>query len=504
MQSWLSWHVPKTQENLRVKKKKRVSPMKPARIATGQATRNQTVGPKVGGKGNQALWMKKSSKKLETVVVAIDNKEGDLFAFTCTSDYAAATEKINVPKTKMGTNICRGARQDHSDRTKFVNYKNIQQNTPYKIKHNSKLYLGGIQELGVPIYGKDLKAGKPDSRAKMGCFEGYNSGSKAHQIHRPQKRTITVEQNIVFKENNIRPTNDSVTNSSDVQSEGEKERIIQYTKSIQDDPKYSQQQAPDNIGPEKESSAYRTVNEELTTALAHCENLENGDNELKTLWKELKSIKAELTMMKHKLMEVMGASEDLQMHIEALQDLITDGAVMPMKLPHLPTRKMTRKGQIDREEPMGGWRSTPQGFDFMLRLNNPVLMRLAMTHVNSSSNIQAPRPITDPASLPHKLPTPVVQTSTTGLRPPLYAQSQQDQPYNFLVKSTLTEYNRPSSHLPGLHAENPNYFVQGRSHGISTCNNILSAMQLNTKRSKRITYQQRTMCPTSLQRDWQN
>jgi hypothetical protein len=54
--------------------------------------------------------MKKSSKKPEMVVVAIDNKEGDLFAFTCTSDYAAATEKINVLKTKMGTSIHRGAR----------------------------------------------------------------------------------------------------------------------------------------------------------------------------------------------------------------------------------------------------------------------------------------------------------------------------------------------------------------------------------------------------------
>jgi hypothetical protein len=206
------------------------------------------------------------------------------------------------------------------------------------MKHNNKLYLGSIQELGVPTYGKDLETGKPDSRVKMRRFEGYNSGSKAYQIHRPRKRTITVEWNIVFEENNIHPTNDSVTNSSDVQSEGEKEKIIQYTESIQDDPKYSQQQAPDNVGPEKNLSAYRTVNKELTTAPAHCENLENGDNELKTLRKELKSIKAELTTMQHKLMEAMGASEDLQMCIEALQDLITDGAAVPMKLPHLPMR----------------------------------------------------------------------------------------------------------------------------------------------------------------------
>jgi exopolyphosphatase/pppGpp-phosphohydrolase len=65
---------------------------------------------KGGGKEGQAPWIKKSSKKPETVVVAVDDKEGDLFAFTCTLDYTAATEKINVLKTKMGTGIHRGAR----------------------------------------------------------------------------------------------------------------------------------------------------------------------------------------------------------------------------------------------------------------------------------------------------------------------------------------------------------------------------------------------------------
>ena len=52
---------------------------------------------------------------------------------------------------------------------------------------------------------------------------------------------MAVKQNIGFKENDIH-------NSSDVQSEGEKEKIIQYTESIQDHPKYPQKQAHDDVG----------------------------------------------------------------------------------------------------------------------------------------------------------------------------------------------------------------------------------------------------------------
>ena len=44
---------------------------------------------KGSGKEGQAPWMKKTDKRPDAVVGAVDNKEGALFAFTCTSDYAA-------------------------------------------------------------------------------------------------------------------------------------------------------------------------------------------------------------------------------------------------------------------------------------------------------------------------------------------------------------------------------------------------------------------------------
>ena len=38
--------------------------------------------------------------------------------------------------------------------------------SPYQVKTQKKLNLAGIQEFGAAAYVKDLKAGKPDARAK--------------------------------------------------------------------------------------------------------------------------------------------------------------------------------------------------------------------------------------------------------------------------------------------------------------------------------------------------
>ena len=79
-----------------------------------------------GKKEGQAPWMKKSDKKPEAVIVAADDKEGALFAFTCTFDYAAMVETLDVPKSRLGTCIDNGASKDYCpDCTKFTNYKSI-------------------------------------------------------------------------------------------------------------------------------------------------------------------------------------------------------------------------------------------------------------------------------------------------------------------------------------------------------------------------------------------
>ena len=83
-----------------------------------------TAGPKeVAKKGKN-----KSKMAEESVVVAATNEKEELFAFTCTSDYATVAEKLQVPKSKLGTCIDSGASRDYCpDRSKFSNYRLIDQ-----------------------------------------------------------------------------------------------------------------------------------------------------------------------------------------------------------------------------------------------------------------------------------------------------------------------------------------------------------------------------------------
>ena len=60
------------------------------------------------------------------MVVAADDEEGDLFAFTCTSDYATVADELDLPKSKLGTCIDSRASRDYCpDRAKFTNYKSV-------------------------------------------------------------------------------------------------------------------------------------------------------------------------------------------------------------------------------------------------------------------------------------------------------------------------------------------------------------------------------------------
>ena len=53
--------------------------------------------------------------------------------------------------------------------------------------------LAEIQEFGAAAYMKDLKAGKLDTHAKVGCFVGYDSESKGYRIYWPGKRLVSVK-----------------------------------------------------------------------------------------------------------------------------------------------------------------------------------------------------------------------------------------------------------------------------------------------------------------------
>lgn len=55
-----------------------------------------------------------------------DEESGELFAFTCISDYAEVANSLNVPKSKLGTCVDSGASADYSpDHSMFSNYQEL-------------------------------------------------------------------------------------------------------------------------------------------------------------------------------------------------------------------------------------------------------------------------------------------------------------------------------------------------------------------------------------------
>jgi hypothetical protein len=89
-----------------------------------------------------------------------------------------------------------------------------------------KPYLGGLQEFGVAVYVKDLNAGKLDPHATKGRFVGYDSESKGYRIYWPEKRTVSIERNVVFNPEDLL-TDDIVVVPGDVLAEGERDKVIQ-------------------------------------------------------------------------------------------------------------------------------------------------------------------------------------------------------------------------------------------------------------------------------------
>ena len=55
---------------------------------------------------------------------------------------------------------------------------------------------------------------------------GYNSESKGYRIHWPRKRSVTVERNVIFNQNDLQNL-DELTVIDEAQFEGERYKIIQ-------------------------------------------------------------------------------------------------------------------------------------------------------------------------------------------------------------------------------------------------------------------------------------
>ena len=121
--------------------------------------------------------------------------------------------------------------------------------TPFEMKLGRKPNLGHIHEFGAAAYVKDLEARKLDSWALVGCFVGYDIETKGYQIYWPTKRSITVERNVIFNENDVHTTDNLTIIQDDTLAEGER------TKNIQSIPKNSGNVEDTEVQSENESQS---------------------------------------------------------------------------------------------------------------------------------------------------------------------------------------------------------------------------------------------------------
>jgi hypothetical protein len=126
--------------------------------------------------------------------------------------------------------------------------------TLYEMGHNKKPHLAGIQEFGAAAFVKDLAAGKLDVGAKKGQFVGYDSELKGYRIYWPEKRLITVEQNVVFNQDNVNTYNKTAIIYGKVQSEEKKEKVIQTLQNNADNVKTPEDKELDNQSTQQNST----------------------------------------------------------------------------------------------------------------------------------------------------------------------------------------------------------------------------------------------------------
>ena len=114
---------------------------------------------KGGGKEGQGPKQKKKGKKAEAAVVAaVNDGDDELFAFTCTSDFANVAEALQLPKSRLGTCIDSGASRVYSpDRSKFANYKEIDRSITTTDGRQLKAVGMGDLEIDMPNGSKTTK-----------------------------------------------------------------------------------------------------------------------------------------------------------------------------------------------------------------------------------------------------------------------------------------------------------------------------------------------------------
>ena len=113
---------------------------------------------KGGGKEGQGPRRNKSKKTEESATITAANDKEELFAFTCTFDYAAVAEKLQVPKSKLGTCINSSASRDYCpDCLKFPNYRPIDQSITTANGQIVKAVGMGDMHIDLPNRSKRMK-----------------------------------------------------------------------------------------------------------------------------------------------------------------------------------------------------------------------------------------------------------------------------------------------------------------------------------------------------------
>ena len=96
-----------TKNNEKNKGKKRITCKNCGRPGHGKPDCYQKGGDKEG----QAPWQQKADKgkETDTAVVGTDDDDNEMFAFTCSSDYADVASSLDILKSKLGTCVDSGA-----------------------------------------------------------------------------------------------------------------------------------------------------------------------------------------------------------------------------------------------------------------------------------------------------------------------------------------------------------------------------------------------------------
>src|SRR5215471_4504867 len=91
--------------------------------------------------------------------------------------------------------------------------------TPHEMGTGEKPNLSNLRQFGCTAWVKNLDAGKLDPRTVEGRFLGYDEESKGYRIYWPQKRSVTVERDVYFDENEaLKPETTQIEGGNDTRT----------------------------------------------------------------------------------------------------------------------------------------------------------------------------------------------------------------------------------------------------------------------------------------------